>query len=455
MVVSRSPIFAPLKAKTAFGCLISAALFLTGTTFAATPLLPRAYVNTAYPTMTGSTIHLASGGDLQAALNNATCGNTIALAPGASFVGNFTLPRKTCTGTIVVITDLPSNSMPAQGVRMTPSLATSANLAKIVTPNSVAAISTENGSANYRVAAVQVTELSTSQAGYSVNGTPSALSGGLITLGSSSETVITDQPNNIVIDRAYIWARSTTHCKRGVTVNGRNLAVIDSYIEGVKGVGQDTQAIIGWSGVGPFKIVNNYLEAAGENILFGGGDPRISGLTPSDIEIRGNYIYKPLSWQNQFNTGGGVMDQWSVKNGVETKNAKRILFEGNVIENVWAHAQVGYGFVLKPANQDGSCTWCTSQDLIIRNNILSNTGGGMNLASSTSDDTAAARFHVENNLLYKVAAAGIGTESMIQVVGDKPFDDLTIEHNTLIFDREITNMLTLETRSKFRFYLCE
>ena len=35
----------------------------------------------------------------------------------------------------------------------------------------------------------------------------------------------------------------------------------------IKAVGQDSQAIAGWNGPGPFIIDNNYLEGAGENIL--------------------------------------------------------------------------------------------------------------------------------------------------------------------------------------------
>lgn len=42
----------------------------------------------------GSTIHVPSGGDLQAALNNARPGDTILLARDASYVGNFLLPAR-------------------------------------------------------------------------------------------------------------------------------------------------------------------------------------------------------------------------------------------------------------------------------------------------------------------------------------------------------------------------
>ena len=45
---------------------------------------------------------------------------------------------------------------------------------------------------------------------------------------------------------------------------------------------------MGWNGPGPFLIENNYLEAAGENVMFGGSDPSIANLVPSNITIRRN-----------------------------------------------------------------------------------------------------------------------------------------------------------------------
>ena len=61
--------------------------------------------------------------------------------------------------------------------------------------------------------------------------------------------------------------------KRCIALNAANVTISDSYIAECKGVGQDTQAIGGWNGPGPYTIENNYLEAAGENVMFGGADP--------------------------------------------------------------------------------------------------------------------------------------------------------------------------------------
>ena len=84
---------------------------------------------------------------------------------------------------------------------------------------------------------------------------------------------------------------------RGIALNSASTDVINSYVSDCHGLGFDTQAIAGWNGPGPFRIVNNYLEAAGENVMFGGADPKIPDLVPADIEFRNNHCSKPLSWK--------------------------------------------------------------------------------------------------------------------------------------------------------------
>src|SRR5206468_132741 len=123
------------------------------------------------------------------------------------------------------------------------------------------------------------------------------------------------------------------------------------------GVGADSQAIMGWNGPGPFKIVNNHLEGAGENVMFGGADPPIHSLVPSDIEIRQNHFFKPLSWREGDPTYAGT--PWTIKNLFELKNARRVLVEGNVFENIWRAAQDGFALQLTVRNQYGGAPWST------------------------------------------------------------------------------------------------
>ena len=54
-----------------------------------------------------------------------------------------------------------------------------------------------------------------------------------------------------------------------------SVAVIDSYVSDFKEIGADNQALWAYNSPGPLKITNNYLEAAGENVLFGGQTLRL------------------------------------------------------------------------------------------------------------------------------------------------------------------------------------
>jgi hypothetical protein len=117
----------------------------------------------------------------------------------------------------------------------------------------------------------------------------------LIALGENTTAAV---PYDIVIDRVYAHGHPSKGQKRGIALNSVRTDVLNSYISDIKAVNADAQAICGFNGAGPFRIINNYLEGAGENILFGGSDPAISNLVPSDIQILRNHITKPLAWMS-------------------------------------------------------------------------------------------------------------------------------------------------------------
>ena len=75
------------------------------------------------------------------------------------------------------------------------------------------------------------------------------------------------------MDRCYLHGNPTYGQRRGLALNSGDATIVNSHFSDFKGVNQDTQAICGWNGPGPFLIENNYLEAAAENIMFGGTDP--------------------------------------------------------------------------------------------------------------------------------------------------------------------------------------
>ena len=115
---------------------------------------------------------------------------------------------------------------------------------------------------------------------------------------SDAQTSIEVIPYGIVLDRVYVHGHPAKGQKRCIALNGASLDVLNSFVSACAAVEIDAQAIAGFNGPGPFKISNNYLEGSTENILFGGADPRISNLIPSDIEITRNVFTKPVAWRN-------------------------------------------------------------------------------------------------------------------------------------------------------------
>ena len=374
------------------------------------PELPRTYLDTHYSAPTGKTITVAQGGDLQAALDAAQPCDVISLAAGATFTGTFTLPQKSGSCWITIRSSAPDASLPAEGVRMTPSFASL--LPKLVTTTSAPALRTALGAHHYRILAVEITAASSVTVNY-----------GLVTLGLGTETTLPDLPTNLILDRVYVHGTPTVELSRCVALNGVSSAVIDSYLSECHAKGVDSQAIAGWNGPGPFKIVNNYLEGAAETLVFGGGDPTIANVTPSDIEIRHNHFTRPTSWK-------GV---WMCKNLFELKNAQRVLAEGNVLENNWADAQVGFALVWKSVDQNGGCPWCVTRDVTFRYNLLRNSGAGANIAAhpETYPVVPLSRILISNNLFENINVGTFTGQGRLYQILDGPAS-VMIVHNTSV-----------------------
>jgi hypothetical protein len=262
---------------------------------------------------------------------------------------------------------------------MTPSQAASLALPKLASPTVLPTLSAASGAERWRFIGVEVTTA------------PSVTSSqSLIVLGDGSPST---QPRNLIFDRTYIHGTPTLDVRRCVALNSDSTSVIDSYVSDCHSLGFDTQALLGWNGNGPFKIVNNYLEASTEVVGFGGADPSIPNLVPSDIEIRGNHITRPMSWK------GGP---WMIKNLLEFKSARRVVISGNVLENSWAQAQLGWAFVIWSVNQSGTCTWCVVSDMLIENNLVRNVAAGFQLTERYGVAVPMNHIAIRNNLFLGV-----------------------------------------------------
>jgi hypothetical protein len=366
--------------------------------------LPRVYVQStmADTPAPGGVISVSKGGDFQQALNSAKCGDTIELQAGAIFVGNFTIPALACDDAhwIIVRTSTADGSLPPEGTRISPCYAGISSLpgrppfncpsknnvmAQLqYSGNSCGPITFADGANHYRFIGLEITR------------TPST--------GAVYDLVFNNRgaTDHIIFDRSWFHGTAKDETQRGISLAGSQYAaVVDSYFSDFhcisrSGVCTDAQAISGGIGSltsGPYKIVGNFLEAAGENIIFGGDGATI---TPSDIEIRRNHLFKPMTWlkgQPGY-VGGADGNPFIVKNLFELKNAQRVLFEANILEDSWGgFSQDGFGILVTPKNQAiGSgnvCPICQVTDVTIRYVTISHVGGGMQIANGLSDNGGA------------------------------------------------------------------
>jgi hypothetical protein len=417
--------------------------------------LPRLFIQSslAATPAPGQTIVVNAGGNFQAALNSASCGDTISLQAGATFTGIFTLPAKSCDDNhwIIIRTSAPDSSLPAEGTRLTPCYAGVASLparrtyncpsvqnvmAKIILPNAgTGPIVFASGANHYRFIGLEITRPTNTPVVYS-----------LISLAKGAVA------DHLLFDRMWIHGTAQDETARAIQLGSSTyVAIVDSYLNDVhcvaiSGSCVDSQAIAGGTGsnpMGPYKIVNNFLEAAGENIMFGGGP---ATLSPADIEIRLNHMFKPLAWmsgQPGF-VGGTTGNPFIVKNLFELKNAQRVLFEGNVLEYSWGgFSQSGFAILLTPKNQGSNgtnvCPSCRVTDVTIRYSTISHVAAGAQIANALSafggGAAAGERYSIHDIVVDDINPTMFkGPGNLAQIsIGDAPspmLQDIKIDHIT-------------------------
>jgi len=357
-----------------------------------------------------ATTTVPAGANLQEYIDRARPGDVLVLEPGATYVGNFVLPAKTGEQYITIRSAGEGDGLPRAGQRILPMHAS--RLAKLKSPNRQPVLTTSAGAHRWRL---QLLEFMPTQDG----------AGDIVTLGDggSSQQSLSQVPRDLEIDRCYIHGDALTGQKRGIALNSGATVISNSYIADIKAVGQDTQAIAGWNGPGPYTIENNYLEAAGENFILGGSDPPIPGLITEDVVFRRNHLAKPLAWKSE---------KWQVKNLFELKNARRVLVEGNLMEFVWQEAQVGYAILLTPRNQEGKAPWVRVEDVTIRYNLVRHAGGALQIIGEDSNfpSGSTSRVRIADNLFYDVDARRWGGTGAFALIGEGP-SNIAIEHNTI------------------------
>ena len=181
-------------------------------------------------------------------------------------------------------------------------------------------------------------------------------------------------PRNIILDRCYVHIPTdgTRFAGHLVGFYGRDLALIDSSVVGGGRGWEATKAVSSGYAPGPLLVENNYLATDGINVFLGASEASHNGWVPSDVTIRRNHIHKDAAWRGN--------PRLLVKNGFEIKNARRVLFERNVLENNWVDAQTGRMILLRAEAENGIC-----EDVTIRYNRIENTPSVWDLAGMDED----------------------------------------------------------------------
>jgi hypothetical protein len=362
-----------------------------------------------------STVTVHAGEDLQQILNAARPGDTILLERGATFTGNFVLPpRLGDDDRDIVLRTAGDADLPAEGERMAPPFAP--QLAKLQSPNGSPALQAAPASRHWRI---MLLEFGANRDG----------AGDIIALGegSSAQGSLAQVPSFFTLDRLYIHGDAGHGQKRAIALNSSDTVITGCYVADIKRVGQDSQAIAGWNGAGRYTIENNYLEAASENIMFGGADPSIIGLTPTTIVVRRNLLSKPLAWREPG------APNWQVKNLFELKNARDVLVEGNVMEHNWPQGQSGYAVLFTVRNQDGGCPWCQVEDVRFRRNIVRDVAAGVQILGSDNvhPSRQTNRIAITDNVFDGIDRKAWGGDGYFLQLSDNP-RDITIDHNTIV-----------------------
>jgi hypothetical protein len=386
--------------------------------------LPRIYVESSLHATPapGRVLSAGAGEDLSKTLSKASCGDTVQLQAGATF-GALLLPQKSCDDShwIIIRTSAPDSKLPPEGTRLTPC---SAGVSSLPGRPDLKCKSTENilakiefngkggsgpvtfapGANHYRLIGLEITRAAPGVCVYN-----------LIEFKGAAD--------HVVFDRMWIHGSAQDETTRGIFLgSSRYLAVVDSFFTDFHCVARtgactDAQTIVGGlrdEPMGPYKIVNNFLEAAAENILFGGG---AATMAPTDIEIRHNYLFKPLTWlkdQPGF-VGGRDGSPFIVKNLFELKNAQRVLFEGNVLEHSWGgFSQTGFGILLTPKNQgrglENTCPSCLVTDVTIRKCTISQVASGFQIANGVDGKARGAAKDGGRYSIHDVVVDGVQPE---------------------------------------------
>ena len=357
----------------------------------------------------GRIIKVPAGGNLQATIDRARGGDTIELAAGATYKGAFRLPNIPGSDFVTIRTSAPDSQLPPADTRLDPAKYQPVLPRIVSNVTGEPAILAINGAHHFRFIGIEF--------GPTIDGLYN-----IIQLGSTDEKRVEDLPHHIEFDRVYIHGSPTQGQRRGIAANGRHIKIINSHFSDFKREGEESQAIAVWAADGPLEIVNNYLEAAAESILFGGATSDL-GIVPGNAIVRDNWLNKPIEWRST---------KWVVKNFLEIKSGQNIKIENNLMTNNWAMAQEGTGVVFRTADDSGKQSFIRNVEF--NNNIMRGSGSAITVYGG---EAAGGRdLTIRNNVFEDITSKKWDGRGFF--LKPSTWDGLVVENNTVIHDGSIT-----------------
>ncbi|MFZ0478046.1 MAG: hypothetical protein WAL71_02765 [Terriglobales bacterium] len=411
----------------------------------------------------GKQIHVAAKENLADAIDKAKCGDTLLLPAGAAYEVK-ELPAKKCDEGhyITIRTDTPDSKLPPEGSRISPAWAGISSL-----PGRPAFAQPSGGPAR-----LLATIVAKNPVGVPVGDHVRFIGIEWVSQGFVNRLISAEHADHVIFDRNYIHPAEGDELAHGIGLieGAHSIAVINSYISGFNCIarsGKCTDAngiggALSHDPFGTFKIYNNFVEASGENILFGGAPAEYN---PTDIEIRRNHLFRPMIWKQgePGYTPSPKGDPFIVKNNFELKSGVRVLFEANLLENAWGgFSQRGFSILLNARNQSSRCPACRVNDITIRYNRVRNVGGVLQISNApvTADKGSGmaadgGRYSIHDLVADKIHGDDFKAGGVFLLIGSggPTLHDVQIDHVTSFEPGVLANILVPADKPKIQNFI--
>ena len=215
---------------------------------------------------------------------------------------------------------------------------------------------------------------------------------------------------------------------------GGNCTLANSHMSKTIRAGSEGHEVY-WSAAVQLKLVHNWIEGSSINVFAGGITTTVpTGASGTDVEVRRNRMTYPFPWLGN-GSAGGVCGAGSCvrKNCFEQKGVNRIIFDGNICENV-DNSGGQNGTLTDYNNRACSPTACdnyaqTIQNVTITNTIFRHGCGGLLFdansgnpgSSGNSASTPGRNFFMQHVLIYDVSIynfnCGVTTNGSVYLGG--------------------------------------